>query len=469
MDEMKSLQTQIRVSLLVLCWMPFTAQAESLLDVYRQALDSDPIYLAGIHQHEADKEIYDQARAVLLPTIKLDVSRSDTTQDIVSSDNTVYNKGSTSYPTDEINLSVTQSIYSFSNWAYFKQAKEEVKRMAAELEDVHQELIMRVSEAYFNVLKKRDNYLGIHAEVTALQKHQEFVEVQVSNGLARTTDLLDSQARYLQSQAREIEISNELSDALQAMREISGVLPISLLALGDEMALTKPEPFQVEAWLTSAQQNNPMILAKQSALAAAREEIRRQEGGHYPTLDAVFTQNNSQTKGSLFGGGSNVDTQTVLLQMTVPIYAGGAVSSKVRETENLYNKSKDELEQVARETHRKTRSAFTGVASSISKVTALQKSVEAYGLAVEVKQQSFESGVTSSVTVLDAVRDLFIAKTEYSAARYDYLLNNLRLKRAVGTLTEFDLEQINHALKGGEVTTDQEMMAGEIKSVSSAM
>ncbi|OEF08583.1 hypothetical protein A1QI_16290 [Vibrio genomosp. F10 str. 9ZB36] len=431
-----------------------SAQSEDLLDIYNQALEFDPIYRASISQHDADKEVYDQALAVLLPTIKLDLSHTETQQDIVSADNDVYGSGSTDYPTDELNLSLTQSIYSFSNWAYFAQAKEDVKRIAAELEGIRQELILRVAEAYFTVLKKRDTYLGIDAEVKSLQKHYERVELQLSNGLARTTDLLDSEARYLQAQARQIEIGNELRDALQALYEITGTLPSSMSTLGEELTLARPEPFAVETWLENAQKNNPSILAKQNAMSAALEEIRRQEGGHYPTLDFVASYNKSETEGSLFGGGSEVDTSTYMVQLNIPIYAGGAVSSKVRETENLYNKSKDELEEVWRKTSRETRAAFTGVTSAISKVKALQKSVEAYELAVEVKQESFESGVATSVTVLDAVRDLFIARTEYSAARYDYLYNNLRLKRAVGTLTEFDLQQINNALQGEEVSTD---------------
>ena len=469
MDVMKKQLITIKHSVLMLGLMPFCLHAENLLQVYQQALENDPVYRAGIYQHQADIEIYDQAMAVLLPTIKFDASRTETKQEIVSSDNTVYNKGSTSYPTDELSLSLTQSLYSYSNWAYFKQAKEDVKRVAAELEDVKQELLMRVADAYFNVLKKRDNYLGIHAEVTALEKHFELVELQVRNGLARTTDLLDSEARFLQAQAREIEISNNLQDALQGIHEITGSLPRSLVTLGDEMAMAEPDPYQVEAWLENAQKNNPMILAKRGALASARQEIRRQQGGHYPTFDFVFTQNNSETDGSLFGGGSEVDTQTFLVQMTLPLYAGGAVSSKVRETESLYNKSKDDLELSWRETNRETRSAFTGVTSAISKVNALKKSVEAYDLAVDVKQQSFESGVTSSVTVLDAVRDLFIARTEYSAARYDYLLNNLRLKRAVGTLNELDMQQINSALLGEDVSTDINAMEETLGSESLAL
>ncbi len=428
--------------------------AEDLLDIYTLALENDPIYSAGIAQHDADKEVYDQALAVLLPTLNLDLSRTETHQKIVSADNNVYASGSTDYPTNEINLSLTQSIYSFSNWAYFAQAKDEVKRVAAELENVRQELIVRVAEAYFEVLKKRDTYLGIDAEVNSLQKHYERVEVQMNNGLARTTDLLDSEARYLQAQARQIEIGNELRDSLQALYELTGTVPQSLATVGDELDLVTPKPQQLDIWVNNAQQNNPQVLAKQSAMNAAREEIRRQEGGHYPTLDLVAAYNKNDTDGSLFGGGSEVDTTTVMLQLNVPLYAGGAVSSKVRETENLFSKSKDELEQAWRNTARETRSAYTSVNSAISKVKALRKSVEAYELAVEVKQQSFASGVTSSVTVLDAVRDLFIARTEYSAARYDYLYNNLRLKRAVGTLTEFDLQQINNALQGKEVPTD---------------
>lgn len=439
---------------LLLGAVALNTHAENLLDIYQQALEHDPVYKAGISQHDADKEVYDQALAILLPTIKLDLSHTETQQEIVSADNNVYGSGSTDYPTDEINLSLTQSIYSFSNWAHFAKAKEEVKRIAVELENVRQELILRVAEAYFSVLKKRDTYLGIDAEVKSLKKHYELVELKMNSGLARTTDMLDSEARYLQAQARQIEIGNELRDALQSLYQITGTLPASMATLGEALDLVRPDPFSVQVWVENAQQNNPSILVKQNALAAAREEIRRQQGGHYPTLDFVAAYNKSETEGSLFGGGSEVDTQTYMIQLNVPIYAGGAVSSKVRETENLYNKSKDELEEAWRKTSRETRSAFTGVTSAISKVRALEKSVQAYQLGVEVKQQSFESGVTSSVTVLDAVRDLFIARTEYSAARYDYLFNNLRLKRAVGTLTEFDLQQINNALQGEEVPTD---------------
>ena len=454
---------KLNLSLILACLMtmPFYVQAEDLLGVYQQARENDTVFRGGFYEHEASREIYDQALAVLLPNVKFDISRTETSQDIISSDNTTFARGSTSYPTDEMSLSITQSIYSFSNWAYFKQAKEEVKRVAAELESVRQDLVMRVAEAYFTVLKERDNYMAINREVLALGKHYELVERQSVNGLARTSDLLDSEARFMQAQARQIEIGNDLRDALQGLQEIIGRVPDSLVTLGDGMELTSPEPFEVGVWVKNAQRNNPAILAKRSALEAAWQEVRRQKGGHYPTFDLVATKNNRKTKGSLFGGGSEVDTQDILLKMTLPIYSGGAVSSKVRESVNLHNKAQSELDQALREVDRETRAAFTRVNSAISKVNALQKSVDAYELATDAKRAAFESGVTSSVSVLDAERDLFIARTDFSVSRYDYLLNNLRLKRAAGSLTEADIVQINGVLRGGEVSTDVGVMLTE--------
>ncbi len=466
MAKLNELCSRVGANLLWLAVLPVSAHAESLLDVYQQARENDPVYQAGFHEHEASREVYEQARALLLPNVKFDLTRTDTTQDIVSSDNQVFSQGSTSYPTDEMSLSITQSVYSFANWANFKKSKEDVKRVAAELEDVRQDLVMRVADAYFTALKERDSYLAVRAEVTALEKHYELVQSQREEGLARMTDLLDSQARYMQAQAREVEISNDLRDAIQGLQELTGTLPESLISLGDSLELVSPEPFIVDAWVESAQRQNPMLLAKQNALAVAWQEVRRQKGGHYPTLDLVISKQTRETQGSLFGGGSEVDTQDILLKFTLPIYSGGAVSSKVRETVNLHNKAKDELEQEWRKAGRETRAAFSGVAGAITKVNALQRSVDAYELAVDAKRTSFESGLISSVSVLDAERDLFIARSDFSAARYGYLLNTLRLKRAAGTLNVQDLEQINAELQGAEVTTDVDAMIADENTAS---
>ncbi|EAR60230.1 TolC family outer membrane protein [Neptuniibacter caesariensis] len=431
-----------------------SAGAEDLIEIYQLALKNDPTYQAGFHEHEASKEIYSQAKAVLLPTIKFDFSETETTQDIISSDNAVFSSGSTSYPTTEMTLSLTQSVYSFSNWAYFKQAKEDVKRVAAELEDVRQDLMMRTAENYFAALREYDNYTAVQSEVASLEKHYELVSQQRQDGLARVTDELDAQARFMQAKAREVEIRNTLKDALQGLKEMTGQLPQTLAPLGIELELIDPNPAMPEEWVEKSRNNNPMVIAKRYASSVAYQEVRRQKGGHYPTLDFVLTQNTRETQGSLFGGGSEVETQDMMLKLTVPIYAGGAVSSKVREAVELHNKAKDELEIEWRATERETYAAFDGVVGSIAKVEALQRSVDAYELGVDAKRTAYESGLTSSLSVLDAERDLFFARTDFSSARYDYLVNMLRLKRAVGMLKEEDLSAINRSLADDEQTFD---------------
>lgn len=426
------------------------ASAENLLQIYEKALENDPTFQAGFHEHEASKEIYVQARALLLPTIKLDYTTADTAVTINESDNPAFANTSDDYTDTDMTLSLTQSLYSFSNWAYFKQAKEDVKRAASELEDVKQDLFMRVSEGYFAALREYDNYLSVKSEVASLQKHHELVSQQREDGLARVTDELDAQARLMQARAREVEIRNQLKDALQGLKEMTGHVPTSLVGLGLDMNLVEPTPGFPEDWVEKSRVHNPLVIAKRFAASVAWQEVRRQKGGHYPTLDLVYTMNQRDSSGSVFNGQNNLDTDNMLIKLTVPIYAGGAVSSKVRESVELHNKAQDELNIEWRAAERETYAAFDGVVGSIAKVEALQNSVDAYELGVDAKRTAYESGLTSSLSVLDAERDLFFARTDFSSARYDYLINTLRLKRAVGMLSIDDLKQVNSMLSGSE-------------------
>jgi len=209
----------------------------------------------------------------------------------------------------------------------------------------------------------------------------------------------------MQAKAREVEIRNALKDALQGLKEMTGQVPNSLVGLGLSMNLVEPTPAYPEEWVEKSREHNPL---------------------------------------------DDIDTEDLLLKLTVPIYAGGAVSSKVREAVELHNKAQDELRIEWLATERETYAAFDGVVGSIAKVEALQNSVDAYELGVEAKRTAYESGLTSSLSVLDAERDLFFARTDFSSARYDYLINTLRLKRAVGLLTLADLKQVNNMLSGNE-------------------
>ena len=430
--------------------MGLSAQAEDLISIYTSARVSDPAYLMGLHQHGASSEVVAQARAGLLPTVSLSYSRSETSQDIISSDNTVFQKGSDDFPTTNYYLSLTQSIYSYANWKRYGKAKEETKRVDAELNAVEQDLLLRTAERYFAVLAVQEDYAAIKSEKTSVEQHLRLIKAKRESGQVRRTDLLDAQARFMQALSRELEIRSRLKDAMEMLRELTGESAGSLTTLGN-MELVTPEPRDPKSWFEQAVESNPELKVRRFAVSAAQEEVSLRKGGHYPTLDLEITVGNEEKEGTLFGGGSNIDEEIIALNFNLPIYSGGIVSSRVREAIKLHSRTKDELELEYRAVRRQTFSTYDGVLTDISKIEALQKSVEAYELGVEAKSIGFESGLTNSLTVLDAERDLFFARSEYARARYGYLLNGLRLKRAVGVLSAADLEQINHFLTGKEV------------------
>lgn len=426
------------------------SSAEDLLTIYNRAINNDPTYMAGVHQHASSSEVYAQSRASLLPSVDLLLSHSETSQDIVSSDNSVFQKGSDTFPTDYYELSLSQSIYSYSNWKQFGKAKEEIKRIDAELDAVEQDLLLRVAERYFAALAVQEDYLSISSEKAAVEQHLKLVQAKRKSGQARKTDVLDAQARYMQTLSRELEIRSNFNDALEMLRETTGEPTSSLQLLGD-FYMSLPEPASPEAWFEQAKAMNPEIKVRQFEVSAAEMEVRVQKGGRYPTADLEVTYSNEDKQGTVFGGGSEIDETVFAININVPIYSGGLVSSRIREVTQLYNRAKDELELEYRAVQRQTFSTFDGIMTDMSKVQALQKSVEAYSAAVDAKTLGYESGLANSLTVLDAERDLFFARSELARARYGYLLNSLRLKRAVGVLTLDDLTQVNNYLTGDEL------------------
>lgn len=436
-------------------------QADTLLDVYDQALQNDPIYLAGLEQYHASTEVYDQAKSALLPSVNFVISETKTFQDIKSADNTYFAAGSTNYPTTEFELVINQSVYSYSNWAGFDKAKSEISRLDAEVQAVEQDLIQRVAERYFAALAANENVVSIIAEKKAVEQEYNLVKEKGSQ-LARKTDLLDAEARFYQIASREIELKNRLQTALQELGELAGAVPDSLSLLGDTMQLIRPEPSDPSLWLENAVLGNPELSASRYAMESALFTVKQNRGAHYPTVDLTLRHNNRDTEGTLFGGGSEVETQDIALALNVPIYSGGGDSSRVRESSKLYNKAQQEFEFEYRKLQTVVQTAYSGVTAAIAKVKAMEMSVKSHEKAVEARQEESRAGLVPSIVVLDAERDLFFARVEYSNARYDYILNMLRLKRASGALSEADLIFVNSLLS----LTSSELASGSYYSAS---
>lgn len=435
------------ITLLLVFIGPGIASAEDLLSSYQEALQHDPIYLAASYENEALAEGVKQARSNLLPKINLSYQEKRTTQDIISSDNTVFGSGKTTYPTEDLTLTLNQPIYNWPSFVKFSQSKEQKKQADTVLVAASQDLVLRVAELYFAVLASQDSLDLAKAEKAAVSRQLELAESRLKMGLGRITDLHDAKARYADVLATEIEAETVLDDNLQALSVSTGRVYDHLAPMKDPIDLTRPAPEDVDYWITKASKSNPAIQNLEYAVIVAKQEIRIQRGGHYPTLDLQLRANRNETEGTLFGGGSEVETTDIMLNLTVPIYSGGFTSSKTRESVKRAQKLLEDLNQKKREVKRDMRAAYFGMISSISRVEALAEAVQSQRLALESKERGFKSGLDTILAVLDAERDLSIAKRDYAQARYDYAVNSLRLKHTAGEISEEDVMQANQWLE----------------------
>ncbi|APX92896.1 channel protein TolC [Halomonas sp. 1513] len=422
------------------------ASATSLMQAYELARQNDPQFQADFYGKQATDERYDQARAALLPQVSANASYTETSQNIVSTDNEVFDSGSTSFPTTVYGISLEQSVYDYSRWAAFRQADTETQQAASELEVARQDLVLRVAERYFDALALYENLTFLQAEKEEVETNLNEARARYEDGLSREVDLLDAESRLLQVESRELEVENSLRDALNGLEEITGTLPDRLKPVSDELALERPDPDDQEEWTRLGLERNPRLQAAELAMEVANQEVRVRRGGHLPTLGLSVSYENDDTEGSLFGGGSQVETQIARLDLNIPIYSGGMVSSQVREGEQLIEVSRSRHDQVRRELDREVRAGYQGILTAMSRERALSESLRTNQRIVESRQVGYESGVTPLLDLLDAERELFFARSELAGARYDYLLGVLRLRHAAGVINAEDLQQIDALL-----------------------
>ena len=435
--------------LLILLLQSCLVKAETILTIYERSLTKDAEYLSALEEYAASSEDIIQARALLLPSLNFVFSHTQTDQEIVSADNTVYQAGETNYPTDEYTLEFSQSIYDFSRWAAFDKAKAEKRLISSELQGVRQDLIERVADRYFSALAANENYEAIKSEKKAVAKHYKLAKARGSQ-LGRASDLLDAEARYFQVQSREVELRNRFKAALQKLSELTGSVPQSLTLIGDSLLLAHPQPSDPEEVVRLALANNPQINSARHAVEVARQQLRQDQGQRYPTLDLSLRANNRETEGTLFGGGSEVETSDIAVSLNVPLYSGGSVSSKIRQSAHLLSSAERQLEMKVRRVRTDSLAAYDGILSSIAKVEALARSVKAHEMSVVARTEENRSGLIPTTALVEAERDLFYVRVEFANARYDYILNTLKLKKMVGSLTEADIAYVDTLLTGGE-------------------
>lgn len=435
---------RITLALLITAVFAPGVEAANLMDIYRDALANDAALASARAAYQAGQEKLPQGRALLLPTLDLGASTTWNKEEIQTRGtgiSTDYN-----YNISGAKLTLAQPIYRRQNWAIYEQGK--LQSAAAEIQyaAAQQGLILNVAQAYFDALLAQDNVTLAGAQKKAIQEQLDQAKMSFEVGTATITDTHEAQARFDLAHASEIAALNELEIRQRALEKIIGKQPGPLASLVAELSLQSPEPNDISKWVDAAEQNNLLVQAKRASAEIANQEVERNRGGHHPTLDLVATYGENGFTGGRFGAYDS-KAATIGLQLGLPLYQGGAASSRVREAVANQEKARQDLTLEVRQSALSTREAYLGVTSGAAQIRALEQALVSSQSSLDSTRLGLEVGVRTNVDVLNAQQQLFSAKRDLYKARYAYLISRLKLKSAAGSLAEEDLQQVNQWLK----------------------
>jgi len=433
-----------------------SAAAADLGEVYQRALSNDPLIREAEANRRAARESKPQAFAALMPQINASGRYNEEDGD---STGAFVQPGQP--PTPEIrdsdgnstawDVTLRQSVFRWQNWAAYRRADAEGAQAEADYLAAQQNLILRTSEAYFNVLAAQDTLEAAQAAHDAIGRQLEQSEKRFEVGLIAVTDVQEAKAAFDSATAALIQGKRNLATTGERLRELTGDTFDELSKPGAEMPLTSPNPANADDWVALAMNQNPRLISSRLGADITRHNISSERGGHLPSFDLVVSRSHFESEATITGSSSgdiesDSDDTVVGLQFTLPIFSSGATSSRVRQAQYRHTAARERLERTARETERETRDAYLGVNSEVARVRSLNQAVESAQTALQATEAGYEVGTRTSVDVLEARRRLFESQTNYARARYDYLLNVLRLQLAAGTLDGKGLADINSLL-----------------------
>ncbi|MFJ5382108.1 TolC family outer membrane protein, partial [Cupriavidus sp. CER94] len=429
----------------LLAWLPMpSALAADLLQVYRDAQANDAQFASARSQLLATREKLPQGRAGLLPQIAGTAGAQRTMADYSSPvDTTRYFNANTWA------LQLTQPLFRWDRWETYKQG--ELASLAGEVtfQQAQLDLITRASQAYFDVLAAQDNLYLAGAQKKAIGEQLEQAKRNFEVGTATITDANDAQARYDLATSTEIAAQSALEVTRATLQQITGKPVDELMGLRPEAQIPGPQPPDVNAWASQAEQTNPQVGLAGYNLETAQRETNKAKAGHLPSVDLVASYGYTNAQGTatqLSNVGSRYNSGVVGVQLNIPIFTGGQIQSRVRETLALADKAASDLEFARRTAAQQARQTYSGVFNGLAQVKALEAAERSAQSAVESNQLGYEVGVRINIDVLNAEAQLFSTRRDLSKARYDTIMNGMRLKASTGTLSEDDVVQINTLL-----------------------
>ena len=431
-----------RLALVLALCAPVVAHAQDLMQTWQSALASDPVYAAARAQYRAGLERLPQARANLLPLVTAEVGAIYSDVRSTRSLRRYDAGGRTAW-----DLVLTQPLFDWSRWQSYEQAKLVVAFFEIQLRQAQQDLILRTADAYFNTLSAQDQLAATVGEKAAVEQQLAFARRNFELGSATITDTHEAQARYDLVRAREILLQNTVEVQRDLLEQITGQRPGALAQLPYGVALPAPEPANMADWSSQAQTSGFAVVLAELQGRIAERDIDIARSGHYPTVSLQASSGTATARNNNnINRGRPVDS-SVGIVLSIPLYAGGGISSRVTEAVALQQKARQELFAAQRQAVQLSREYFTGVTSGLLRVNALEAGERASRASVQANKTAYEIGVRVNQDVLNAQQQLFETQRDLAQARYNTLMSGLRLKANNGTLGEMDLDAINRLLR----------------------
>ncbi|MEW4342563.1 outer membrane channel protein TolC [Vibrio diabolicus] len=427
--------------------MSTSAFADSLAEIYDLAKQNDPQLLSVAAQRDQAFEAITSSRSALLPQINLtagyNLTRGDTEYDSnlvndVSNDANALTAG----------VSFSQALYNRASWISLDTAEKSARQADATYAATQQALILRVSQAYFEVLRAQDNLVFVRAEKAAVGRQLEQTKQRFEVGLSAITDVHDAQAQYDQVLADEVLAENALTNSYESLREITGQEHKDLNILDTRRFTASPSTVPAESLIDEAKTKNLTLLSSRILQDIARDNISLASSGHLPTLSLDGGYNYGDTSHS--SRDNTTDNFNIGVNLAVPLYAGGNVTSQTKQAEYAYVAASEALEAQYRSVVKDVRAQNNNINASIGALRAYEQAVISARSALEATEAGFDVGTRTIVDVLDATRRLYDANKNLSNARYDYILSVLQLRQAVGTLSEQDILDVDAGLKAAK-------------------
>ena len=417
------------------------AAGQGLLEIYEKAIEKDPVLSSAQFAAQAGKEKSKQGRALLLPKVNASAS--------VSYDHSRIDRGQgedrNTSDSRALSVQLSQPIYRSADFKSYSQSKIVSEQSDIQLKLAEQDLILRVSQSYFDVLSASENLQVAVSQTKAFKESLERAKLTFKVGTSTKTDKLEAQARFDLARATEISAENQLAIARQSLASIIGEIPAELKQIKSDAKLAKLKANDIQHWVDTAIANNLQLKLIKSGFKVSQLEVKKLKSDRLPTLDLVASASNS--KQYFFTSDTETTAASVGLQLAMPIYTGGLMSSRIREAENLKNQQQQNQVNTQRQIILQAQQAYLNSYNGLQQVDALKQALKSSASALEATEKGVEVGVRTNLDLLDSQQQFFSTQRDYSIAKYNYLLSLLNLKAAAGILGKNDIEAMNILLK----------------------